>query len=263
MTPLFELQHVGYQQNGVPILHRVNWCVEPHEHWAVLGPNGSGKTTLLRVACGYQWPTSGRVIRQGQEHANLVEMRRTMGWVGEELIAQAPQDQTALQIAVSGAVGQLGLRLVGQVDPSEEDYWRAEKLLVDSGCGNLLEQPFRLLSQGERQKVLVARARMVDPTLLVLDEPCAGMDPAARESFLAWLQSLLADPATPAVLMVTHHVEEIMPGFDHTVIVKEGQVQAAGPASEVITAEMLASVYGVGVEQLVRSQQRLWPIWGS
>ncbi|TWT37559.1 putative ABC transporter ATP-binding protein YlmA [Posidoniimonas corsicana] len=259
---MFELQNVGYKQGGVDILKKVDWAIRGGEHWAVLGPNGSGKTTLLRVACGYQWPTSGRVLRGGAELTDLSELRRRMGWVGEELLSRVPREQTALQIAASGAIGQIGLRLIGQVDPTDEDYQRAEQLLVDSGCGGIVDSPFRVLSQGERQKVLVARARMTDPTLLVLDEPCAGMDPGTRERFLAWLQTQLTDKRSPSLLLVTHHVEEIMPGVERTLVMEAGRVAAAGPTAEVVTEGLLSRLYGVGVDQMVRSQGRMWPVWG-
>ncbi|MCA9239617.1 MAG: ATP-binding cassette domain-containing protein [Planctomycetales bacterium] len=258
---LFELQSVGYEQDGVRILHKADWSVRAGEHWAVLGPNGSGKTSLLRVATGYQWPTSGRVLRGGKPLVNLAEMRRTIGWVGEELISRVPHEQSALQIAASGAVGQLGLRLIGQVDPTREDFQRSEELLVQAGCGEVIHSPFRVLSQGERQKVLVARARMASPALLVLDEPCAGMDPGAREGFLAWLQELLTASDTPTVLFVTHHVEEILPGMEKTAVVQAGRIAAAGATADVVTPAMLAELYGVEVEQLVRAKGRLWPVW--
>jgi iron complex transport system ATP-binding protein len=261
--PQIELQHAGYRQNGVDILCDVNWRLGEREHWAVLGPNGSGKTTLLRVACGYEWPTSGRVLRGGNELSDLPAIRRAMGWVGEELIARVPHEQTALQIVASGAVGQLGLRLIGQVDPTPDDYDRARELLWQSGCDEIHDRAFGILSQGERQKVLVARARMTNPTLLVLDEPCVGMDPGARERFLGWLQTQLTAPQTPAVLLVTHHVEEIMPGFERTAVMSDGRIKATGPTGEVLNERVLAEVYGVGVEQLVASQGRVWPVWGS
>lgn len=262
-APLIELQGLSYQQNNVRILQDVHWRVRPGEHWAVLGPNGGGKSTLLRVACGYLWPTGGRVLRGGQQLANLVELRRSMGWVGEERIAQFPKHQTALQITASGALGQIGLRLVGQVDPTAEDLQNAYQMLRQLGCGDLVDRQFSKLSQGERQKVLVAHARMMQPNMLVLDEPCAGMDPGVREEFLAWLQQLLVEPDTPTVLLVTHHVEEIMPGIDQTLIIRGGRIAATGPTGEVVTSQMLADVFGVQVAQLVQSHGRLWPIWGE
>ncbi|TWT76931.1 putative ABC transporter ATP-binding protein YlmA [Posidoniimonas polymericola] len=260
MNPLIELRGVGYQQGQTPILTGVDWRLMPGEHWAVLGPNGCGKTTLLRVACGYEWPTSGKVLRGGQELADLTALRSRMGWVGVEMLARVPPDQSALQIAASGAIGQIGLRLIGQVDPTSSHYEQAEQVLRDIGCGAIVDSPWRVLSQGERQKVLVARARMTDPWLLVLDEPCAGMDPGARERFLAWLESQLRDERSPSLLMVTHHVEEIMPGVEQTLVMDQGQIAAAGPTAEVVTEELLSRLYGVRVEQIVHSRGRLWPV---
>lgn len=259
--PIVELRRVGYRQNGVDILRGVSWRLEEGEHWAVLGPNGSGKTTLLRVACGDVWATAGQTLWNDQPLADLTQLRRRRGWVSTDLLPRIPAQQTALQIVVSGAVGQVGLRLIGQVDPTGEDYDRAHEMMAGMSIASLADKPFRVLSQGERQQVMVARARMTDPRLLVLDEPCAGMDPGVRERFLAWLQALIEDPATPAVLLVTHHVEEIMPGFERTLFMSQGGIAGAGPTREVVTAELLEEAYGVQVDELIESGGRLWPVW--
>jgi iron complex transport system ATP-binding protein len=155
----------------------------------------------------------------------------------------------------------VGLRHIGELQPTEADFATASELLESMRCGGLADKPFGVLSQGERQQTLVARARMVDPLLIVLDEPCAGMDPGVRERFLAWLDELAAAPTSPSLILVTHHVEEIMPHFESTLVIKRGRIAAAGATASVVTAERLESLYGIGVERLERLAGRLWPIW--
>lgn len=262
-TPLVELDCVGYCQQGVDILIDVSWSVSSGERWAVLGPNGCGKTTMLRVACGYTWPTSGVVRRLGQELIDLSELRRSIGWVATDLAPQIPPRERAIETIVSGKFAQVGLKRLGDMQPTPDDFAAADALLQSMNCTALRDKPFGVLSQGERQQTLVARARMVDPLLVVLDEPCAGMDPGVRERFLHWLDQLAATNALPAIVFVTHHVEEIMPTFDRTLLMNAGRIAAAGPTAEVVTAAQLATTYGVGVDRLERAHGRLWPIWSE
>ncbi len=259
--PLIELQNVGYRQQATDILNGVDWRIEPNQHWAILGPNGSGKTSLMRVACGYRWHTSGSVKRFGEELVDLRELRSRLGWVSAEVLAYASQADSTLSFVVSGRLGQMGLRTPDAV--TGDDYNAASNLLESMGISALAAKPLAILSQGERQQALVARARMTDPLLMVLDEPCAGMDPAARERFLAWLGKLMAEPATPAVAMITHHVEEIVRQFEQTLLMSEGHVVAAGATADVVTADSLEATYGIGVERLEEYGGRRWPIWNA
>jgi iron complex transport system ATP-binding protein len=274
--PLIELDRVAYRQSAAEILADVSWRLDPGDRWALLGPNGCGKTTLLRIACGYLWPSAGVVRRLGQELVDLSELRRSIGWVAADLAPQIPPDELAIETVVSGKFAQIGLRRwahgMSDAEPSPQDFNRAYALLESMGCESLAEKPFGVLSQGERQQTLVARARMVDPLLIVLDEPCAGMDPGVRERFLAWLgevasatgRAALDSPshaAPPAIVFVTHHVEEIMPAFDRTLLMHSGRIRAAGPTAEVITPQALAETYGVAIDRIERAAGRLWPIW--
>jgi iron complex transport system ATP-binding protein len=261
--PLIVLDRVGYQQGAAEILRDVTWRLDRGQHWAVLGPNGSGKTTLLRIACGYLWPTSGVVRRLGEELIDLSELRRSIGWVAADLLANVPPSERAIETVVSGKLAQVGLKRLGDLQPSEADFAAARRLLCEIRCDALADKPLRVLSQGERQQVLVARARMVDPLLVVLDEPCAGMDPGVRERFLAWLNELASRENSCAMILVTHHVEEIMPAFESTLVMREGRMAARGRTSDIVTAELLTEVYGVQVNQLPSVGNRLWPIWGS
>jgi iron complex transport system ATP-binding protein len=258
---LIELVNVSYTAGGCRILDGVNWSVDRGSHWAVLGPNGSGKTTLLKVACGYLWPTGGVVRRLGQELIDLGELRRSIGWISADLVGRIPPREPALLTVVAGRFAQVGFKDLPTMQPTPADYCQAQDLLERLRCGELRDRPFGVLSQGEKQKVLIARARMAEPLLLVLDEPCAGMDPGSRERFLAALESLAQDRTSPAIVLVTHHVEEIMPSLQQTIIIDGGRISAAGPTQKVVTADRLARLYGTPVSRIESCGGRLWPIW--
>jgi iron complex transport system ATP-binding protein len=263
VTDLIACHSVGYRQQGVDILADVDWRIERGEHWAVLGPNGSGKTTLLRIVCGFLWPTSGRVLRLGEELIDLGELRRSIGWISSAMIAEIPPGDTGLETVVSGRLAQIGLKRLPKLVPTKADFADAAAELAQLNCESLAGKPFGVLSQGERQQVLIARARMAKPLLLVLDEPCAGMDPGVRERFLAWLNERLAHAGDLTVVLVTHHIEEIMPGIGSTLVMSGGRVHAAGPTANVVTRETIESVYGTRIARLESSGGRLWPIWGE
>jgi iron complex transport system ATP-binding protein len=262
-SSLIECDSVGYRQQNVNILSSINWQIEPGQHWAVLGPNGSGKTTLLRIACGYLWPTSGRVLRLGEELVDLSELRRSIGWISSSMIADIPARDTGLETVVSGRLAQIGLKRFPEYGPTPADFADAAAELARLRCESLANKPFGILSQGERQQVLIARARMARPLLLVLDEPCAGMDPGVRERFLAWLGARVMKPGSPNVVVVTHHIEEIMPGIRNTLILSGGRAHSSGPTHAVVTREAIETVYDTHVSRIEESGGRLWPIWGA
>jgi iron complex transport system ATP-binding protein len=262
MSELISCQRVGYQQQGADILCDVDWLIDRGEHWAVLGPNGCGKTTLLRIASGYLWPTSGRVLRLGKELIDLGELRRSIAWISNDLANRVPPDDTGLETVVTGRLGMIGLKHLPFNLPTEKDFTDAAAELARLGCESLADKPFGVLSQGERQQVLVARARIIGPLLLVLDEPCAGMDPGVRERFLHWLNERVAAPDSPTVVFVTHHIEEIMPGIEKTLILRDGHVHAAGPTREVVTRPTIEEVYNTRLARIETVGGRLWPIWG-
>ena len=262
-APLFELDTVSYEQHDVAILNDVSWSVRPGQHWAILGPNGSGKTTLLKIASGYLWHTSGRVLRQGVELKDLGQFRRQIGWISSDIIALIPPTETALETVVSGRFAQFGLKYLQSTTPTAEDFDRAANELNRIGCHSLNNKQFSVLSQGERQQVLIARTRMAGPTLLVLDEPCAGMDPGIREQFLAWLEEQLTDSAFPTVMFATHHVEEIVPGFDNALMMVEGRIDSAGSIEDVISQRNLESIYKTPIFKIEQYLGRRWPIWDT
>src|SRR6266508_3079903 len=259
-TPALELRDVFYFANGKTILHTVNWTVQPGEHWAILGRNGSGKTTLLKLACGYLWPNAGGVIlRKGKELTHLPELRKSIGWVTAALASEIPPQEKVLNTVVSGRFAQIGYLggLWGQA--SRYDYACARRYLSQLGCAHLSEQEFATLSQGEQQRVLIARARMTQPYLIILDEPCAGMDPGARENFLASLLKVGARRKMPALIYVTHHIEEILPQFKKTLVLREGKVLHAGQTKQILKPHVLAELYGESFS-LIRRKGRLWPL---
>ncbi|MEX0614118.1 MAG: ATP-binding cassette domain-containing protein [Pirellulales bacterium] len=263
MSDLITCEIVGYRQQGVDILADINWRIERGQHWAVLGPNGSGKTTLLKIACGYLWPTTGRVLRLGEELVDLSELRRSIGWISADLISQIPAGDSGLETVVSGRFAQIGLKRFPTGGPTNSDFIDAAGELARLDCEALADKPFGVLSQGERQQVLIARARMASPLLLVLDEPCAGMDPGVRERFLNWLNERVTEPKAPTVVMVTHHVEEIVPGIKNTLVLRAGRVHSVGPTNEVVTRETIETVYNTRLARVERSGGRNWPIWDS
>jgi len=264
-APLFDLDAVGLVRDGRAILDGVTWRVEQGDRWAILGPNGCGKSTLLRLALGRVWPTSGGVRRLGRTLVDLPAFWKRVGWIADTVAGQIPADEPAADTVLSGTVGQFGLRLLPGLEPTAADRDRAGVELARTGLAHLASRPFGVLSQGERQRVLVARAIAADPLCLVLDEPCAGMDPGARERFLGWLAGWLverpADRPAPAILMVTHHAEEILPAFDHALLLRGGRVVARGATNAVVTREAFEALYDTRLERLDTVGGRRWPIW--
>jgi iron complex transport system ATP-binding protein len=258
--PALELREVSFVGSDKTILRSVHWSVRSGEHWAILGPNGSGKTTLLRIACGYIWPNAGgEVYRRGELLANLPELRKSIGWVTSTLTAQIPQREKVIRTVVSGKFAQIGLLERFGGNAGKKDYAAARRYLSEMGCDHLREQEFGVLSQGEQQKILIARARMTRPYLIVLDEPCAGMDPGARENFLATLYRIAKQAKIPALIYVTHHVEEILPLFKKTLVLKDGRVLRRGDTRRVLKPSILQELYGISFS-IIKKKGRSWPV---
>lgn len=243
--PVLQVENVTFKR-GRSILHGISWRVDEGQHWCILGPNGCGKTSLINLITGYDM-ASGGSIRIGDSsfgHTDWREVRKRVGLVTNTLATYLEPGEPVIDAVVSGREAMLNL--VGDV--ADELVAEAEALLHKVGCDYLRHAVWGPLSQGEKQKVLICRALMAKFQVLILDEPCAGLDPVARERFLRWLQGLAQSPHAPALVMVTHHVEEILPCLTHVLLMRDGQVHAAGPKREVLCSEALSAVYGAPVE---------------
>ena len=229
------------RRDGTKILRDISWHVERGQHWAMLGANGSGKTSLLSALTGYLMPTSGEICLLGQDYgaSDWRELRKRIGIVSSSVRQMMADEEPAVETVVSGRHAMIDLW--GRI--TRTDLVRAKRLLRQVECGYLADRSWRVLSQGERQRVLIARALMANPQLLILDEPCAGLDPAAREHFLQFLQRLGRRKDSPTLVLVTHHVEEIMPVFSHVLVLKAGRILAAGKKPAVLTAKLLAQAF--------------------
>lgn len=261
--PVIELHGVSHRAGGRLILDGVSWSIRRGEHWAILGPNGAGKTTLLRLASGYLWPNAGgRILRFGQPLVDLAQLRSSIGWVTHRLVERIPSREPALDTAASGRFGQFGLRraLLG-ARLTDEVLQEARSQLELVRGGDLADRPFGVLSQGEQQKVLLARARMAKPLVIFLDEPCAGLDPGAREGFLADAQALAETTSRISLVIVTHHFEEIMPAFSNLLVLDGGRVLRSGATTQAIDQAFIGSLYGRKPAEVIASRGRVWPIW--
>ena len=261
--PLLELREVTYALNGRKILDAVSWKVNPGEHWAILGPNGAGKTTLLKMICGFLWPNrGGEIFRKGERFLDLYELRKCMGLVTSTLTSAIPKWESVLYTVLSGRFAQVGYWNPGKRGPSRRDLALAQQYLDEMGCAHLGKSQFGNLSQGEQQSVLIARARMAAPYLIILDEPCAGLDPQGRETFLASLQTMGKQSKAPSLVYVTHHLEEIMPIFEKTMILKEGRAVQCGRTADLLKAKTMHHLYGLCV-RIIKHNERYWPIVSS
>lgn len=257
---LVEVKGVTYTLNGRRILDDIWWTVREGENWAILGPNGAGKTTLLKLVCGYLWPNGGgQILRQGKSHADLGVLRRSIGWVTSTLVTDIPRGEKALNTVLSGMYAQIGLWSLPYEQPKADDVEAAARCLDQLDCDGIAERPFGTLSQGEQQKVLVCRALMAEPLLLILDEPCAGMDPGARETFLSALSAIGQMGGLPVLIYTTHHPEEILPAFERTLALKEGKIIAKGATDHILTSELLYGLYGISLN-LAKKKGRYWPM---
>ncbi len=224
------------------ILDDVSWRVERGEHWVILGANGSGKTSLLSAITAYLMPSAGRVEVLGCSYGQTDwrELRKHVGLVSSSIRQMIGDAVTGLEVVVSGK--DATLNPWGRVRPA--DHARALTILRQVEAARLADRPWAVLSQGERQRVLIGRALMAAPPLLILDEPCAGLDPLAREGFVQFLQRLGTRRHAPALVLVTHHVEEIAPVFTHALLLRDGRVLATGPKADTLTTRLLADTFG-------------------
>ena len=246
---VFEMENVSVQRNGRKILGEINLTVERDQHWVILGGNGSGKTSLLNVLMGYLTPTTGDVHLRGREDAvnsasqSWDDWRKRIGFVSSSISQLIDPAETALEIVLSGRHAMVNYWQHGDDNPAE--IRDAEKVLEKVNASSLRDQSWATMSQGERQRVLIGRALMSQKMeILVLDEPCAGLDPVAREHFLQFVEELTAKGSFRSLLLVTHHVEEIIPAITHALVLKEGQVIAQGEKRRALNSFSLSEAFG-------------------
>lgn len=244
MSAVLELADVTVRRGQATLLDRVTWVVKEGERWVVLGANGAGKTTLLQVAAAQLHPTSGAVGILGEllGTVDVFDLRPRIGVASAAVADQIPRDEKVRDLVVSASYAVLG-RWRERYD--DLDHRRADDLLQEVGVTRLAERTFGTLSEGERKRVQIARALMTDPELLLLDEPAAGLDLGGREDLVSTLSVLAYDPMSPATVLVSHHVEEIPPGFTHVLMLRGGAVVASGPIGTTLTAEALSATFGM------------------
>jgi len=252
-APILAVTNLRVTRGSTAILRDVSWAVKRNEHWVILGANGSGKTSVLRSLTGYLPPTNGQVAVFGQVYGETDwrDLRTRIGLVTSALQMSIPFAEPAIETVISGKFAQLDL----WAKIESADRTEAIKLMRLLGAAGLAQREWGLLSQGERQRVLIARALMAKPELLILDEPCAGLDPVARAHFLTFIERLTRLRRCPALVLVTHHVEEIIPAFTHTLMLRAGRVVCAGPKASTLTSRNLSRAFGASVKLIRRGGQ--------
>lgn len=246
MSLVVDVRGVTWRRDDKTLLHRVDWQIESGEHWALLGLNGTGKTTLLNMITGYIWPTEGQVSVFGCLYGtvDLRELRKSIGWVSSSLQERLHMNDKTQDVVLSGKHATIGL----YDKPDDDDTAKAQSLMERLGVSHLYDRHYSSCSQGEKQKLLIARALMASPKLLILDEPCNGLDVFSREQLLASVQELVSQPDAPNLIYVTHHIEEITPAFTKTLLIRSGKVYQSGPTQEVLTGPYLSDFFQSKVE---------------
>ncbi|MFB9274890.1 ABC transporter ATP-binding protein [Cohnella cellulosilytica] len=245
MEKMIEVANLSWRRDRKTLLHNVNWTVNKGEHWAILGLNGSGKTTLLNMINGYLWPTQGTVSVFDSPFGtvDLRELRKSIGWVSSSLQEKLHGGDKAQSVVLSGKFASIGL----YDEPTKEDEEYAIELMEQLRCSHLIDRAYLTCSQGEKQKLLIARALMASPKLLILDEPCNGLDFISREQLLASIERLARRPDAPNLVFVTHHTEEIVPLFGHCLLMRRGEVFRAGETKDVLTEPILSDFFETGI----------------
>ncbi len=250
---ILQVRNLTIRRGKTQILQGVDWRVRRGEHWVILGANGSGKTSLLSALTGYLTPTAGSMVLLGEEYgrSDWRALRQHVGLVSSSIRQMMPDHEPALITVASGRYAMIDFWGV----PNPRDRAAARQMLRSVECEEVADRPWLYLSQGERQRVLIARALMAKPQVLILDEPCAGLDPAARERFLSFLNRFGKESHRTTLVLVTHHVEEVTPAFSHALLLRRGQVLASGRKSEVLLSRLLGEAFGARV-RLTRAKGR-------
>src|SRR3954447_4038756 len=238
MPNVVQLTDVSVVRDGKPILDSVTWSVDDDQRWVVLGPNGAGKTTLLQIVAAMMHPTSGtaEILEEQIGSVDVFELRPMIGFASTAMARRLPKNETVLDVVMTAAYSVTGR---WNEEYEEIDSRRAQRVLAEWKLDHLSGRKFGTLSDGEQKRVQIARSVMTGPELLLLDEPAASLDLGAREELLILLGGYAQAPTTPAMVMVTHHVEEIPVGFTHVLLLHDGRVVSAGPLAEALTSENL------------------------
>ncbi len=250
---IINIENVSIWRDSKYILKDMSWKVQKGEHWAILGLNGSGKTTLLNMINGYIFPSRGDVSVLGKQFGryDLRELRKSIGWVSTALQERLYGNETAMEIVISGKYASIGLFN----EPLEEDKDYALELLSSLDCGILANRRYNTLSQGEKQRVLIARGLMSKPKLLILDEPCSGLDIFSREKLLKSIEVMSRSKDSPTLVYVTHQTEEILPTFSHTLLMRRGEIHSSGYTQDLLTKDNLTDFFETEVN-CSRSNER-------
>ena len=247
MSRVIDLNNITVVRENRSILNNVDWQVEPSQRWVIVGPNGAGKTTLLRVAAAQIHPTHGQATILGNRlgEINVFELRTRIGFASTALAAHIPNSESVLNAVMTASYG-----VTGRWNEKYEDIdeRRARRVLSEWQLSDLADRAFGTLSDGERKRVQIARAVMPDPDILLLDEPVASLDLAAREQTIDIIGEYASHPSAPAMIMVTHHLEEIPEGFTHAMLINDGQVFAAGEIHSTLTSEKVSEVFSYNLK---------------
>src|ERR1700759_3511538 len=255
---VLRLRGVGVRRETSMLLRNIDWTAHENERWILIGPNGAGQTTLLPAALSTLFPSEGTVEVLGERlgEVDVFDLRPRIGIASAALSEKVPPGEKVIDLVLTASYAILG-RWKEEYESS--DVTRAVALLDALGCAHLIRRRFATLSEGERKRVQIARAMMPDPEILLLDEPAAGLDLGGREDLLRRLSALASNPKAPAMVLVTHHVEEVPDGFTHAMLLRRGAVLTAGPVDEVFTAKNLSRCFGVPL--VIERHERRWRAW--
>lgn len=250
-----ELENIYYSRGDHVILRNISWRVLTGERWVILGENGSGKTTLLKIISGYIWPSSGRVKVLGGlfGEINLRSLRQMIGFVSPDLLPYIPSTDNFLQVVLSGKFASFGL----YDNPSPEDLDYAEKIINFLDCSKIKNEKFKNLSRGEQQRSLIGRALMANPGLLLLDEPCQGLDLPSRERMLNLIDKLSRERPDITIILVVHSLEEIPASFTNALLLKNGEIIKSGAIDDVLTSESISSLFNYPLK-VKRNERRFF-----
>jgi iron complex transport system ATP-binding protein len=250
-----ELENVSWRREQRLILDQIDWQINKGEHWCLVGLNGSGKTSILDLINGYHWSTTGKITVLGKKfgETDLRELRKEIGWVSTSMQQRLHAYEMVENIIISGKFASVGI----YEQTEKQDYEFVQQLLAAWKAEHLYGRIYQTLSQGEKQKVLIGRALMAKPKLLILDEPCTGLDIFAREQVLHMIEQIANDPDAPTLIYVTHHIEEILPCFTHTLLLKRGRIAEKGRSSDVLTEANLRDFFETSLT-VERKNGRNW-----